>query len=398
MVRRLSLATLVVALLMALLTSAPVAAELDTDHGWDHRPADIGGQYQVVTGQFGGDLATDILFYAPGAAPDALWIGTKDGRGEEGFLKVSLAIGGNYVLVVGDFGGDDYDDILFYGPGSAPDSLWLSDDRPGYFDKSRKVSAGGNYQPKVLHDYRAAGAKDDILFLAPGPAKDYYWHFTEWPGYSEFIGPASYRSRELKVNGAYQLLIGDYSGDKIEDVLLYQPGTAPDYQWKSDADGNFRQTNLRINGNYLPAVIYGSARDGLLWWGDGARADYYWVSTGSSFVNRPIPQQTSTGTVTSFGLGGALIVVPGQGDLLFYGDNAAGGFFPLADPASHDQNTAAPYVGDFDDNGLLDVLWYGPGTDLDEIWYGITAVRSRAASTLAGAATPAGQRAPVASR
>ena len=371
MIRRLSLASAVLALVVGFFAPVNVSAELAD--GWDYRPLSLSGTYKTVVGQFAGDGATDILFYGPGAAGDSLWIGNAGVRGSSvsgGFTKVTMSIGGDFIPVVGDFGGDDFDDILFYGLGSAADSLWISVDTPARFDKTRKVSVGGAYQPKVLHDYRSRGAKDDILFLGPGSAKDYYWHFADKTT-SPYIAPSTYTSRELKVNGAYQLVIGDFSGDFLEDVVLYQQGTAPDYKWVSTVAGAFTQTSLSMAGFYKPVTIFGEFRDSILWWGNGTGAPRFWRSTGSTFQNVPIDPADVAATVVPAGLDGALIEVPGplpDAQDFYFQEGPVRDFFELAG-TTHDQTTARPLVGDFDDDGYIDVAWYGPGTQRDELWF-----------------------------
>lgn len=370
--RRLVAALAAAALTLGLLSPTPASAELDPLNGWDYRAVAVGGTYQVVTGQFGGDLATDILFYGPGTLPDSLWIGRSGQRGSGAFIKENLSIGGNYQLLVGDFAGDDYDDLLFYGVGAAIDPLWVSVNSPARFDKTRKVSVGGTYQPKVLRDYRAQGTKDAVLFLGPGAAPDYYWNFTDRAGQADYFGPGTYTSRFLKVNGAYQLVVGDYNGDRIEDVFLYQPGAAFDYLWTFNAAGVFTQRAETVNGTYQPVVVQGSTYDGILWWGNGG-TNSYWITDGRAFGARPITTPSyGPGVARPFGLGGASITSPTGIDIAFYGDRTQGGFFRLASDA-HDQTTALPLLGNFDNDAdrYLDVLWYGAGSAADDLWYGI---------------------------
>ena len=398
------MAVVVTAVLIGLLT--PIRASAEISDGWDYRALTLGGTYKTVVGQFGGDLASDILFYGPGTAADSLWIGNADDRGttgSNGFTKINLSIGGDFIPVVGDFGGDDYDDILFYGIGSAVDSLWIAVDTASYFDKTRKVSVGGAYQPKVLHDYRAVGAKDDILFLGPGTAKDYYWHFADRLT-APHLGPVTYTSRELNVNGTYQLVIGDYSGDRIEDVVLYQPGTASDYKWVSSAAGAFSQSGLTITGFYKPVTIFGEVRDSILWWGNGSASPRFWRSTGPTFQSVPIDPVDVAATVVSAGLEGAIIAVPGalpDARDTFFKESASSDFSALAGEI-HDQTTARPLVGDFDNDDYIDVVWYGPDTQRDELWFSVSSspgVGGLSGKSAAGAGHSTGVKAtPIAPR
>ena len=150
MVRRLAAVAFAAALALGLLAPTPASASVDTDYGWDYQALSINGSYQMLRGQFAGDAATDILFYGPGSAPDSLWIGKTGAKGNNGFTKVGLTITTNSVPVVGDFAGDEYDDILFYGRGAVADFLWTSVDTSAYFSSKAVKISGTNYQPKVL--------------------------------------------------------------------------------------------------------------------------------------------------------------------------------------------------------------------------------------------------------
>ena len=380
MVRRLVLAAAAAALALGLLTPTSAGATVDTEYGWDYQALSINGSYQMLRGQFAGDAATDIVFYGPGSAPDSLWIGKTGAKGTNGFTKVSLSIGGTYVPVLGDFAGDDYTDILWYGRGSAPDALWTSVDTPAHFtSKSVKIS-GTNYQPKVLMDFRDQGAKDDVLFLGPGDVADYLWHFNETLGSSGTPGPGTWESRNLRVNGSYQLVIGDWNNDLLDDVVLYQPGTAADYKWISSTTGAFAQTSLSISGSYQAVTIRRAQADAIYFWGSGRTNEVYWTSNGSSFTSRTTAQYpTLTGVAQSYGRDGVLIRSDVERDGYVYVTDTAADTYYLSNP-NHDFNTATQAAeGDFNNDNLFDTFWYGPGTRKDEIWYGINSGANRSA-------------------
>lgn len=368
----LALATLTLAAGLGLPSTASAAT--DTEYGWDYQALSISGTYTMLRGQFAGDSATDLVFYGAGSAPDSLWIGKAGAKGTNGFTKVNLSINGIYKPVVGDFSGDDYDDILFYGPGAASDVLLTSVDTSAAFtSKSVKIS-GTNYQPKVLLDYRGVGAKDDVLFLGPGDVADYLWHFNEQLGTTDYDAPGTWTSRTLRVNGSYQLVIGDYNGDFLDDVVLYQPGTKADYKWISSTTGAFTQTNLTINGTFQAVTVRQQTYDGIYFWASGSPNEAYWTSNGSSFTSRTVVQYPwLVGKASTYGGNAVLIQSDQDRDGYVYTEPTKADTYYLANP-NHDFGTATQFAtGDFNNDGTFDTFWYGPGTRPDEVWYGIPA-------------------------
>jgi hypothetical protein len=336
------------------------AAHAEVADGWDYRSLSVNGAYQPLVGQFGGDEATDILWYAPGSAPDSLWIGRAGERGAAAFTRVNLTINGTYTPIVGDFFGDDYTDIIWYAPGRAGDFAWVSDEVPGYFT-TKPLTINGTYKVNVLQDYSGTNRKDDILWYAPGAGKDFVWHLAD-------TGSGTYSTVNLSINGTFQRIVGDWNADGRDDLVLYRPGTAADYRWASKSDGSFAQSSLTINGTYEPATVYQPDGDGILWWGDGATREAYWVRNGATFRSVGVPAVPPIGSVTTWGLGSVIVTVPNDVDGAFSGDQFAGDWFGLAGE-SHDKTTQKPLVGDYDGDGYLDIVWYGSGSTSDELWY-----------------------------
>lgn len=360
---------------------APVA-HAEVDSVWDYRPMSLSGTYYPLVGQFGGDGATDILWYAPGTGADSLWLGNAGQRGANAFTRIPLTINKSYIPIVGDFYGDDYDDIIWYAPGTAPDAAWIATNTASHFE-NKAITINGTFKPTVLHDYTGLNRKDDILWYAPGSAKDYLWHMQE-------SGAGTYSTVNLSISGTFQMVVGDWNGDRIEDVFLYAAGTAPDYRWASKADGSFSTSAISVNGTFRPVPIYQDGTgDGILWWGPGATKEAYWVRNGSTFKSIAIAPVPVRGSAVSAGLQGAIITVPDDYDGYFFGEATKGSWYSLAADAHDKGDGQLPLPGDFDGDHYIDVLWYGAGSAKDEIWYTVPPTPDRAAPAKATArATP----------
>ena len=127
--------------------------------------------YVPVSGDYNGDGYDDIFWYGPGSVLDSIWLGRSDGDFNKTNKPIVNGIG--YIPVSGDYNGDGYDDIFWYGPGGILDSIWFG--RPdGDFDKTNDpVVRGTGYIP-VSGDYNGDGY-DDIFWYGPGGILDSIW-------------------------------------------------------------------------------------------------------------------------------------------------------------------------------------------------------------------------------
>lgn len=90
---------------------------------FDIHPLSVSASYLPVVGDFDGDGEGDILWYAPGAPPDSLWL-LSGGHSLTGGGARPLTINGTYQPVVADFDGDGADDILWFRPGGDSPIWW----------------------------------------------------------------------------------------------------------------------------------------------------------------------------------------------------------------------------------------------------------------------------------
>ncbi len=237
--------------------------------------------------------------------------GTCDLVPTAGFAVSTASVNGSYVPLRGDFNGDGFDDLFWYGPGSVHDALWLGS--AGQAFTSTPVSVSGTYTP-VVGDFDGDGF-DDVFWYGPGGSYD-----TIWLG-----GAAGFSSRSTNVNGYYDPFSGDFDGDGFDDVFWYGPGGSYDTIWLGGAAG-FSSRSTNVNGSYRPAAgdFDSDGRTDVLWYGVGAAYDAMWISTGPGFRGGPALE-----------LGGSY----------------------------------TPLTGDFDGSGSDDVFWYRAGGATEVVWW-----------------------------
>jgi FG-GAP-like repeat len=187
----------------------------------------------------------------------------------------------------------------------------------------------------LVGDFDGNGV-DDLLWYQPGTAPDEIWWGEEGGGVD--VAPVT-------INGTYEPFVGDFNGDCRADVFWYGPGPAADREWFGHRNRLFSGTDIVVDEDYdIPVVgdFNGDRSDDILWYGVGARPDALW-----------------RGSIYGFGRGSITV-----------------------------NGTFQPLAGDFDGNRKDDVFFYGPGTDRDVVWYGNLAGFAGREVTFDGVASP----------
>ena len=216
---------------------------------------------------------------------------------------------------VGDFDGDDRNDLLWYGEGSDPERIWWG--RTGRRFTADRITADGRFRP-LVGDYNGDG-RSDILWYTPGPGPDHLW-----------FGRAdrTWDSRPIQINTSFpHSAVGDYDGDGRSDIFFSRPGAAPDKVWFGRANGTFTLRSITVSGNHRPVAgdFDGDGRDDVLLFGRGTAADELWFGR----TNRTFTETDRT-----------------------------------------INRTQSPIVGDLNGNGRDDIFWYAPGNTADRVWWG----------------------------
>jgi hypothetical protein len=187
-------------------------------------------------------------------------------------------------------------------------------------------------------------------------------------------------------------LVGDFNGDKLEDLLWYGSGAASDNLWLGRADGTFLdpiepnpptiasfQPYVDQAGTFTSPVVGdfdGNGRDDVLWWGGGSPELWRF---GLRFDNRP--------TISTVPAAAPPLAVPYVADLdgdhlddvFWYGPNAtpdsiwyggSSGAFTGTEALNAPSGAYALVLGDYDGDGRGDIFWQGAGALAESLWYG----------------------------
>lgn len=293
-------------------TAGPAAVGLED--WFTQHPLTVNGDYIPLLGSFclGDGSVAQVFWYAPGPAPDYTWTLDFQNPGSGIVSKPAAPVNGTYQPLVGDFDGNVCNDIIWYGPGSAPDAIWW-----GGVDgwTAQPLTINGHYQPMALtagfdvdcllcnnvfwystdggkesiwlgrpgqtfdqgvapqvsySGYRTSAFGSSILFHRPGPGQDYLWHGV-WG--QETLPLAS---QPLTIDGTYEpYMLG------VLSPLLYAPGPATDrFVTSITPESVMTVVDGTINGTYRVGRAPHFQSMALLFHGPGTAPDSLWVYTG----------------------------------------------------------------------------------------------------------------------
>ena len=207
--------------------AAGSAADRIDHYGWPDtgsltvtsRKITASGSYAPITGDFDGNGFADIFWYGPGSAPDSTWFLSGSVLRSQTQRMVNTPVTGNYLVQVGNFvGSPDNLELAFVQSGSGADHVWSFDSSGRYRSDTRTSSVGG--APFVLH-----GATDRLLMWSAGSS----------PAIWSFDPPSARGTGNTAVGAGYRPLIGDFTGPGgTSSILWYAPGTNPELLYRGE--------------------------------------------------------------------------------------------------------------------------------------------------------------------
>ena len=177
------------------------------------RPISVSGTYQPVVGDFDGNGFADIFWYAPGSAPDSIWLLDGTVIRSQTQRTLNAPVSGTYQVLSGNFSGSaTRSELAFYQPGGGPDFLWTFDGGGSPTSEPRVNSLTGTA-------YVLRGGVDRVMTWAPGSS----------PAIWSVDAGTTRPSGNSSLGSSYQPLIGDFTGPGgSSSVLWYAPGSAPE--------------------------------------------------------------------------------------------------------------------------------------------------------------------------
>ncbi len=252
--------------------------------------------YRPIVGDYNGDNVDDVFWYDLGkSAPGIVWYG----RRTRGFSPVlAPTTPADATAVVSDLNGDNADDLFFYNP-TGEDSLFTS---TGTSFVTETAYVAGEYG-MVAGDFDANGAGDVVLY-DPAVGDAILW----WGGRTGRIGGITY------IGTGFQFRGGDFNGDGAADLLWYRQGDGSDAVLYGRRDRSFLGAPVQAGGDFTPVVgdFDGDRRDDVLFYQPDRAEDLIWFFRPASIDGLDV-SSTVSGTPTVLDVNG-----DGADDTLFH--------------------------------------------------------------------------------
>lgn len=349
----------------------------------------VKGDYATLVGHFTDLGLDDIFWYGYGSATESMWSpcpGCGTGPFTKRTLPPALQVNGLYSPIVGDFSGDEHDDIYWFNQDGA-DYLWTSLG-DGTFATKRFDMAAGYWYPTLLPDSTYGPGKDDVLWQPEDPSTQGAMRLWVFP--DDGSGVARTKGRPTRPQGAAH--VGDFDGNGTADVFWYQgpsgcrcpvpsPEVVIDTYWRraSSESSSFTATTRNVKGSYTPIVGQfsgeGGTRDDILWYGE--YIDYSYQTDGPD----ALWEGQANGSWTSSNLSiphpyGRLLLERDEADtVLLIGSNPTQLWFdttsgPVLRPIeSSVKLDTYPVIGRFTTADRDDMFAYYPGTKAEHLYH-----------------------------
>lgn len=311
-------------------------------------PADTGvssfhaSYVEDLAGDFNGDGKTDLLNFNIPAQLYDLYLNQGNGTFSSPIRTpvkgLEAAIGTFTRAVVVDVNGDGKADVLSHDPGTGAYALYVSNGTnfgAGIQTAARPVGdSSDTTRPILLGDFNGDGRTDFLIWskiVAESPNNNYYLYLSNGSTYVHFADPAA-----VIPSPAGEQQVGDFNGDGMTDVLSYD-STSGKYKYYRCVSGNFLPsvlTNVPWGGSTITPTIVGDFNgdgiDDLLIWNQPQAQRYnLYRGTGGGFALPVMPDLSSSNVQDVLRQALADFNGDGRADLLIWNQPFSNGQFNI---------------------------------------------------------------------
>ncbi|MCB1018048.1 MAG: VCBS repeat-containing protein [Acidimicrobiales bacterium] len=268
--------------------------------------------------------------------------------------------------------------------GNLDNFLALSESRPPSGIQGFRAAGtipAGDATPRF--DGLAPHQRYSVNVYTPGPRLHAFYevpvHACRTTTVYSYVGsptkPPRWTRLGTRESGVFFPLVGEFTGDRFDDVFWYAPAAAGDKLATSTGDGTtFRYQTRSVGPGYRPVSgdWNGDGISDIFWYGPGAARDRIWRGQpGGSFRSLPATAGGSTSTwpvagdFDGNGHTDILFAVGGRLSTLrrYRADGYVNG---SATVPANSQVRAGDVNGDFRD----DLVWHNPSTGAVQVWFG----------------------------
>ena len=247
------------------------------------------GQEIPLVGDFNGDKKDDVATFTRGSTGDVyVALSTGNGFSGSGWKWHDAFCFGDETPLVGDFNGDGKDDIATFTRGNTGDVYVVLSTGSGFSGTGWKWHDTFCFGPEIplVGDFNG-DKKDDLVTFTRGNTGDVYVALSTGSGFSG----TGWRWHDTFCFGPEIPLVGDFNGDTKDDLATFTRGNTGDVYVALSTGSGFSGTAWRWHdsfcyGSETPLVgdFDGDKKDDLATFTRGKTGDVYVaLSTGSSF-------------------------------------------------------------------------------------------------------------------
>lgn len=218
--------------------------------------------YEPIVGSFDNDTTTDLFFFNPDDSSSHKFYANIAGTGFNGVAptnKTFMQLTGDHLAtffysnVTARFNSDRPDDILFYAPTEGTVTfLFGGATGPGTtFATPTNPDITKIYRP-FAGDFNGDGNSDVYWFNTASAASDEVW----WMSGTGANHTATTSTAGVTDHHERVPIVGDYTGDGLDDILWWLPSTGALSLWTGNANQTFTVNNLQDTVHGFP-VGYG---------------------------------------------------------------------------------------------------------------------------------------------